>query len=155
MAGGATITQRASPLSANRTSPPAAIAPVPITALAFLIVSISIQRRSCAIASVSTVSYATCGRVTARPSTSVSNATVWSTFCWSRTQGAQFRSHKPENGDSAQVENVSWQPGFREELMDYAHIGLTAEFPAAYGGQPANAAVAEAVPPGAAATRSR
>jgi hypothetical protein len=68
-----------------------------------------------------------------------------------RTQGAQFRSHKPENGESARTENVSWQPGFREDLMDYAHIGLTADFPAAYGGQPANAAVAEAVPPGAAA----
>jgi hypothetical protein len=68
-----------------------------------------------------------------------------------RSQGAQFRSHKPENGESARTENVSWQPGFREELMDYANIGLTAEFPAAYGGQPANAAVTEVVPPGAAA----
>ncbi|MDD4872334.1 MAG: hypothetical protein PHR77_17420 [Kiritimatiellae bacterium] len=35
------------------------------------------------------------------------------------------------------TENVSWKPGFREELMDYEHIGLTAEFPAEYGGKPA------------------
>ena len=49
-----------------------------------------------------------------------------------RAQGMQLRSHKPENGDSAQTENVSWKPGFREDLMDVPHIGLTAEFPAAY-----------------------
>jgi hypothetical protein len=52
-----------------------------------------------------------------------------------RAQGMQLRSNKPENGDngdSARTENVSWKPGFREDRMDYAHIGLTAEFPAAY-----------------------
>ena len=49
-----------------------------------------------------------------------------------RAQGMQLRSNKPENGDSARTENVSWKPGFREDQMDYAHIGLTAEFPAAY-----------------------
>ncbi|MCX7006894.1 MAG: right-handed parallel beta-helix repeat-containing protein [Kiritimatiellaeota bacterium] len=54
-----------------------------------------------------------------------------------RSQGRQLRSHKPENGDSATTENVSWKPGFRPELMDYANIGLTADFPAAYGGRPA------------------
>lgn len=68
-----------------------------------------------------------------------------------RTQGAQFRSHGPDNGDSATTENVSWKPGFRSELMDYARIGLTAEFPAAYGGQSANTNITEGPPPGAAA----
>jgi hypothetical protein len=58
-----------------------------------------------------------------------------------RSQGRQLRSHKPENGDSARTENVSWKPGFRAELMDYTNIGLTAEFPAAYGGRPAPAPV--------------
>ena len=53
-----------------------------------------------------------------------------------RTQGVPFRSHRPENGESAVMENVSWQPGFRAELMDFAHIGLTPEFPAEYGGRP-------------------
>lgn len=54
-----------------------------------------------------------------------------------RAQGTQFRSHKPENGESARTENVSWKPGFREDLMDDRNIGLTAEFPAEYGGRPA------------------
>lgn len=54
-----------------------------------------------------------------------------------RSQGIQFRSHRPENGASAQTENVSWKPGFREDRMDYANIGLTADFPAEYGGRPA------------------
>jgi hypothetical protein len=56
-----------------------------------------------------------------------------------RSQGEPLRSHRPENGDSAQTENVSWKPGFSEARMDYEHIGLTAEFPAAYGGRPARA----------------
>ena len=50
-----------------------------------------------------------------------------------RSQGTQFRSHKPENGDSAVTENVSWKSGFREDLMDYKNIGLTADFPGEYG----------------------
>ncbi len=52
-----------------------------------------------------------------------------------RAQGSQLRSHKPENGESATTENVSWTPGFREDRMDDANIGLTAEFPAAFGGR--------------------
>ena len=52
-----------------------------------------------------------------------------------RPQGLQIRSHRPENGESAQTENVSWKPDFREERMDYANIGLTNEFPAEYGGR--------------------
>lgn len=55
-----------------------------------------------------------------------------------RCQGTQFRSHRPENGASAQTDNVSWKPGFREDLMDYANIGLTAEFPVEFGGRPAS-----------------
>ena len=39
-------------------------------------------------------------------------------------------------GDSAKTENVSWKPGFREDLMDYEHIGLTPEFPAEFGERP-------------------
>ena len=54
-----------------------------------------------------------------------------------RSQGKQLRSNGPDNEASAQTGNVSWQPGFREDLMDYANIGLTAEFPTAYGGRPA------------------
>lgn len=54
-----------------------------------------------------------------------------------RSQGGPFRSHGVDNGASAQTENVSWKPGFREDRMDYANIGLTADFPAAYGGRPA------------------
>ncbi len=53
-----------------------------------------------------------------------------------RSQGVQIRSNRPENAASAQTENVSWKPGFREELMDYEGIGLTDEFPAEYGGRP-------------------
>lgn len=53
-----------------------------------------------------------------------------------RSQGLPIRSNRPENADSAQTANVSWKPGFREELMDYETIGLTSEFPAAYGGRP-------------------
>ena len=53
-----------------------------------------------------------------------------------RSQGRQIRSNRPENADSARTENVSWKPGFREELMDYENIGLTAQFPAEYGGRP-------------------
>ena len=49
-----------------------------------------------------------------------------------RSQGFQLRSNKPENSDSAQTDNVSWKPGFRDELMDYAGIGLTKAFPPAY-----------------------
>lgn len=54
-----------------------------------------------------------------------------------RPQGKQLRSNGPDNEASAQTENVSWKPGFREDRMDYANIGLTAEFPAEYGGRPA------------------
>lgn len=53
-----------------------------------------------------------------------------------RSQAEAFRSHRPENGDSAQTDNVSWKPGFSEARMDYEHIGLTAEFPAEFGGRP-------------------
>ena len=52
-----------------------------------------------------------------------------------RCQGLQVRSNRPDNAASAQTENVSWKPGFREELMDYEHIGLTDEFPAELGGR--------------------
>ncbi len=53
-----------------------------------------------------------------------------------RSQGNPFRSHGADNGESAVTENVSWKPDFREEEMDYAHIGLTDEFPAEFGGRP-------------------
>jgi hypothetical protein len=53
-----------------------------------------------------------------------------------RSQGTQLRSHKPENGDSAQTDNVSWKPGFDQAGMDYENIGLTKDFPAAFGGRP-------------------
>jgi hypothetical protein len=52
-----------------------------------------------------------------------------------RPQGEPFRSHGPDNAASAQTENVSWKPGFREERMDYEHIGLTAAFPAEFAGR--------------------
>ncbi len=55
-----------------------------------------------------------------------------------RAQGTPVRSNKPENLASARLENVSWQPGFRADLMDYANIGLTKEFPAEFGGRPAS-----------------
>ncbi len=54
-----------------------------------------------------------------------------------RAQGLQLRSHGVDNGESAVTENVSWMPGFTERGMDYASIGLTAEFPAEFGGRPA------------------
>jgi len=52
-----------------------------------------------------------------------------------RSQDQQLRSNKPENAESAQTFNVSWKPGFKTEFMDYENIGLTAEFPAEYGGR--------------------
>lgn len=58
---------------------------------------------------------------------------VFRNFQVLRVPGKQLRSHKPENGDSAVTDNVSWKPGFRESAMDYARIGLTEGFPAAYG----------------------
>ena len=57
-----------------------------------------------------------------------------------RAQGRQIRGNGQENVDSATTENVSWEPGFREELMDYANIGLTAEFPQDFGASPTPAA---------------
>ncbi|MDZ7619326.1 MAG: hypothetical protein U1E05_20190 [Patescibacteria group bacterium] len=56
-----------------------------------------------------------------------------------RVRGMQDRdivSHGPDNAASAVKENVSWEPGFSEALMDYENIGLTNEFPEEYGGQP-------------------
>ena len=53
-----------------------------------------------------------------------------------RSQGLPLISNGPDNAASAQRVNVSWEPGFREELMDYETIGLTAEFPVEYGGRP-------------------
>ncbi len=56
-----------------------------------------------------------------------------------RVRGMQDRdivSHGPDNAASAVKENVSWEPGFSEELMDHEKIGLTGEFPAEYGGRP-------------------
>ena len=47
--------------------------------------------------------------------------------------GKQLRSHKPQNGDSATTENVSWKDGFDAARMDYANIGVTPEFPSEYG----------------------
>ena len=54
-----------------------------------------------------------------------------------RSQGKQVRSNGPDNEKSMQTENVSWKPDFREDRMDYSHIGLTTEFPVEYGGRPA------------------
>ncbi len=54
-----------------------------------------------------------------------------------RPQGTQLRTHKPENGASAQTENVSWKPGFQPSRMEYDKIGVTPEFSAEYGGRPA------------------
>jgi hypothetical protein len=68
-----------------------------------------------------------------------------------RAQGLQLRSHGVDNGDSAVTENVSWKPGFTEKGMDYACIGLTADFPAAFGGRP----VQEPPPPAPARLRAR
>jgi len=53
-----------------------------------------------------------------------------------RSQGEQIRSNRPDNEESMQWDNVSWKPGFSEERMDYADIGLTSDFPAAFGGAP-------------------
>lgn len=58
---------------------------------------------------------------------------VFRNFQVLRVPGKPLRSHKPENGDSAVTENVSWKPAFRESAMDYDHIGLTDRFPAAFG----------------------
>jgi hypothetical protein len=49
-----------------------------------------------------------------------------------RSQGKPFRSHGKDNEESAITENVSWKPGFKTDLMDYKHIGLTGDFPAEY-----------------------
>ncbi|NLX95007.1 MAG: hypothetical protein GXY83_02405 [Rhodopirellula sp.] len=51
-----------------------------------------------------------------------------------RPQGQQLRSHGPDNGASAQTDNVSWEPNFDENGMDYAEIGLRPDFPKEYGG---------------------
>lgn len=53
-----------------------------------------------------------------------------------RSQGTQIRSHRSENADSARTVNVSWKEGFDPGAMDYENIGLTASFPAAFGGRP-------------------
>jgi len=52
-----------------------------------------------------------------------------------RPQGKQLRSHGPDNGASAQTENVSWEPDFDESRMDYDTIGLLSDFPKEYGGE--------------------
>ncbi len=52
-----------------------------------------------------------------------------------RSQGMPLRSNGPDNEASAQMENVSWKPGFRQDLMDYENIGLTKEFPPEFGGR--------------------
>jgi hypothetical protein len=62
-----------------------------------------------------------------------------------RSQGATVRSNGPDNEASMQTENVSWKPGFSEERMDYANIGLTSEFPASFHRSPADS-VALAAP---------
>jgi hypothetical protein len=51
-----------------------------------------------------------------------------------RSQGKDVRSNGPDNEASMRTENVSWKPGFDEARMDYAHIGLTPEFPVTYDG---------------------
>ena len=51
-----------------------------------------------------------------------------------RSQGRQLRSNGRENANSTQTTNVSWEPDFDPGKMDYANIGLTALFPAEYGG---------------------
>jgi hypothetical protein len=53
-----------------------------------------------------------------------------------RPQGRQIRGNGQENVDSAKTENVSWEPGFREALMEDPQIGLQADFPMAFGGRP-------------------
>jgi len=52
-----------------------------------------------------------------------------------RSQGEPIRSNGPDNKESMQWDNVSWEPGFREELMDYGEIGVTQKFPDAFGGR--------------------
>jgi len=54
-----------------------------------------------------------------------------------RPQGLELRSHGVDNGASAVTENVSWMPGFSGTGMAYSDIGLTADFPAEFGGRPA------------------
>jgi len=51
-----------------------------------------------------------------------------------RPQGRQLRSHGPDNGASAQTENVSWEPDFDKSRMEYDAIGLRPDFPKEYGG---------------------
>jgi hypothetical protein len=58
-----------------------------------------------------------------------------------RSQGRQIRGNGAENVESATTENVSWSPDFSEALMDYGNIGVTSEFPAAFGGRAAPRAV--------------
>lgn len=62
-----------------------------------------------------------------------------------RSQGKDVRSNRPENEASMQTENVSWASGFDASRMDYEHIGLTPEFPAAFGGCPARSEVRAAL----------
>lgn len=52
------------------------------------------------------------------------------------TQQAPFRTPRRAR-EAARTGNVSWKPGFREDLMDDTNIGLTAEFPAEYDGRAA------------------
>ena len=52
-----------------------------------------------------------------------------------RAQGRPIRGNGAENVESAVTENVSWNSDFQERLMDYANIGLTTDFPAAFGGR--------------------
>jgi len=54
-----------------------------------------------------------------------------------RAQGWPIRGNGPENVESATTENVSWNPDFRETLMDFGNIGLTSDFPPAFGGRSA------------------
>ncbi|MEI8207397.1 MAG: hypothetical protein WCG03_11005, partial [Kiritimatiellales bacterium] len=45
-----------------------------------------------------------------------------------------FRSNNPQNGDSAVLENVSWQSGFSAAAMDLNHIGVPTNYPVEFGG---------------------
>jgi hypothetical protein len=54
-----------------------------------------------------------------------------------RAQGDPFRSNREENATSAVTENVSWKPGFDENRMAYAEIGVKADYPPEFGGTPA------------------
>ena len=51
-----------------------------------------------------------------------------------RPQGRQFRTNGPDNATSATTENVSWQPDFAEEGMQYDTIGVKPSFPPEFGG---------------------